>query len=297
MTSIGTVALLGTGDMGHAVGRSLRQHGHDVVSCLDGRSERSRRLAAAAGIRDLPDPQSLMRAADLVLSILPPAAAVGAAEAATAAMRQAGVTPPYADCNAVSPATTRQVGAIVGAVGAPFIDAGIIGPAPGKGAPPRFYVSGPDTTPMQALDGKGIAVRPIGREIGRASGIKMCYAALTKGTFTLQTAVLIAAEAMGLTAELTAELQGSQQSAYAKMQATVPRLPADAGRWIGEMEEIAATFADAGVTPKFHEGAAEIFRLLAETPFAAETRETMDSSRGLAESVPVYAAQLRAKAG
>ena len=292
-----TVALIGTGDMGHAVGRALGAHGHDVIACLDGRSARSRGLAAAAGIRAVADLDTLVGEAELVLSILPPAAAADAAGHAAAAMRRRGATPPYADCNAVSPATARRLAETLAKAGAPFIDVGIIGPAPGRGAAPRFYASGPDTTPVRALDGKGIVVRDIGAEVGRASGIKMCYAALTKGTTTLHTAVLVAAEAMGLTAELDRELRDSQQAVHARMAATVPGLPADAARWIGEMVEIAATFADAGVTPKFHQGAAEIFRLLAETRFAAETRETLDPNRGLEEVIPVYAAGLRRKDG
>ena len=46
------IAVLMPGDMGHAVGRVLAQHGHDVLTCLDGRSERTRGLSEAAGIRD-----------------------------------------------------------------------------------------------------------------------------------------------------------------------------------------------------------------------------------------------------
>ncbi len=145
-----TVALIGTGDMGHAVGRALGAHGHDVIACLDGRSARSRGLAAAAGIRAVADLDTLVGEAELVLSILPPAAAGAAAGHAAAAMRRRGATPPYADCNAVSPATARRLAEIMGK--APFIDVGIIGPAPGRGAAPRFYASGPDTAPMRALD-------------------------------------------------------------------------------------------------------------------------------------------------
>ena len=47
------VGILGTGDMGSAVGRSLRTAGHDVVTCLANRSEASRALARDAGMRDL----------------------------------------------------------------------------------------------------------------------------------------------------------------------------------------------------------------------------------------------------
>lgn len=280
-----TIAVLMPGDMGHAVGKALADAGYDVVTCLSGRSERTRALAEAGGLRDLDSLDAVATEASLVLSILPPASAMGLARDMAAAMERSGARPVYVDCNAISPGTVRDIANVIEAVGAPFIDAGIIGTKPGIGPGPRFYVSGADTAPMQALDGKGFQVLGLGPEPGRASAIKMCYAGLTKGTWTLHTAVLLAAEAQGLTAELRAELEYSQGQALAQMEACVPRLPADSGRWIGEMEEIAKTFADAGVTPGFHEGAAEIFRLLSQTPFASETREIIDESRTLEETL------------
>jgi 3-hydroxyisobutyrate dehydrogenase-like beta-hydroxyacid dehydrogenase len=280
-----TIAVLMPGDMGHAVGKALADAGYDVVTCLSGRSERTRALAEAGGLRDLDSLDAVATEASLVLSILPPASAMGLARDMAAAMERSGARPVYVDCNAISPGTARDIANVIEAVGAPFIDAGIIGTKPGIGPGPRFYVSGADTAPMQALDGKGFQVLGLGPEPGRASAIKMCYAGLTKGTWTLHTAVLLAAEAQGLTAELRAELEYSQGQALAQMEARVPRLPADSGRWIGEMEEIAKTFADAGVTPGFHEGAAEIFRLLSQTPFASETREIIVESMTLEETL------------
>ncbi len=280
-----TIAVLMPGDMGHAVGKALADAGYDVVTCLSGRSERTRALAEAGGLRDLDSLDAVATEASLVLSILSPASAMGLARDMAAAMERSGARPVYVDCNAISPGTARDIANVIEAVGAPFIDAGIIGTKPGIGPGPRFYVSGADTAPMQALDGKGFQVLGLGPEPGRASAIKMCYAGLTKGTWTLHTAVLLAAEAQGLTAELRAEFEYSQGQALAQMEARVPRLPADSGRWIGEMEEIAKTFADAGVTPGFHEGAAEIFRLLSQTPFASETGETIDESRTLEETL------------
>ena len=58
------------------------------------------------------------------------------------------------------------------------------------------------------------------------------------------------------------------------------------------MEEIAASFAAVGVTPKFHLGAAAVFALLARTPLARETRETMDRNRTLEDSVRLYVDQI-----
>ena len=148
---------------------------------------------------------------------------------------------------------------------------------------------------MQAIAGPDLLVKPLGPEIGRASALKMCYAAVTKGTSTLHTAVLLAAEQLGLSEELSAEFKFSQKALYDRMAASVPWLPADSGRWIGEMNEIAKTFESAGVTPAFHQGAAWIHTLLAETPIAEETRETLDRSRTLEQAIRVYAKELGAK--
>jgi 3-hydroxyisobutyrate dehydrogenase-like beta-hydroxyacid dehydrogenase len=279
--------------MGGGVGAALARRGFDVVTCLAGRGAETRARAERAGFRDVPDLEALVSEADLVLSILPPAAAPDLARELAAAMRNAGSAPPYADCNAVSPETARAIGETIAAVGADFIDGGIIGAAPGKSdTPVRLYVSGPRAEVMAALEGPEIDLRPCGAEIGRASAVKMCYAAVTKGTNTLHTAALIAAEALGIGETLHREFAESQPAAYRRMRVTVPRLPADAARWIGEMEEIARTFESVGVTPRFHEGARDVFALLAATPLAAETRETLDPHRSLEQALEVYRAHL-----
>lgn len=288
-----TIAILMPGDMGHAVGRALRQHDHDVITCLSGRGDHSRALAAQAGMRDVADLGEVVRLADLILSILPPAAALAQAQRVAEAMAETGKTPVYADCNAISPKTAIGVGKVISGTGAKFIDAGIIGAPPGRGAGPRFYVSGPDHAVMSPLDGKGFQVVGMGDAIGQASAIKMTYAGLTKGTWTLHTAVLLAAERLGVADALLAEFGHSQPGALGEMQARVPFLPADSARWVGEMEEIAETFADAGVTSGFHDGAAEVFRVLEQTPFAAETRADMDRSRTLQDALAVYVRHLR----
>ena len=282
---ITTVAILSPGDMGHAVGRSLGEHGIDVITCLRGRSDRTRDLASKAGIRDVPTLEDMVAAADLVLSILVPADAVEVARQVAEAMRTTGEDTALADCNAVSPQNAAVMEANITAAGGRFVDASIIGGPPTAGYAPNVYVSGAHAGIMSELDGMGINVVHLGDQIGRASGIKMCYGALTKGTFALHAALLTAAEAMGLSAELGAELRHSQDDAYRRMQAQLPRLPAKAFRWIGEMDEIASTFDHLGVTPYFHQGAAEMYRLMSETPFARETAETVDQDRDLEQTI------------
>ncbi len=290
--SLNTIAILSPGDMGHGVGGALKAHGYDVITCLDGRSERTKRLAEAGGFRDAPTLADMVSQADLIMSILVPSHAVGVARQVADAMREAKISRPFADCNAVSPATTRLMRSIIGDAGGEYIDGGIIGGSPARGAEPRIYVSGPRAALMEELDGKGIRVPNLGAEIGRASGIKMCYASMTKGTNALRVAMLSTAQSLGLFDELAAELAHSQSGALAAMEGGIPSLPANAGRWIGEMEEIAATFDAEGVSPGFHQGAAAMFRLLAATPFADESPESVDKNRSLADTIRAVVDQL-----
>ncbi|MGE4634164.1 MAG: DUF1932 domain-containing protein [Arenicellales bacterium] len=286
------VAILSPGAMGHAVGRVLAEHGVDIITCLAGRSERTHRLASAAGFTEMPTLEDLVCEADLVLSILVPVDAEAIACQLAGALKATGAQPYIADCNAISPMRSAKIETIIQSAGGRFIDASIIGAPPGQGAPPRFYVSGTHAEVMLPLDGKGIVVKSLGEIIGRASGIKMCYAALTKGTSTLQVALLTAAESMGLTEELRQELAYSQAAALQSMESTIPRLPPNAHRWVGEMEEIASTFAQVGVTSHFHLGAAAIYRLLEATSFANESPETIDPDRTLARTIEAAVAQL-----
>lgn len=48
-------------------------------------------------------------------------------------------------------------------------------------------------------------------------------------------------------------------------------------------------FESAGVTPAFHRGAADVFRLLSRTPFAGETAETVDRDRTLWQTIAAVA--------
>ncbi len=105
-----TVAIISPGEMGHAVGRELLAGGLSVITCLKGRSDLTRNFAQRAGIRDTPNLGEMLSEVDLVLSIGPPAKAVEMASAVARAMSDSGHAPPYADCNAVSPATARRIG-------------------------------------------------------------------------------------------------------------------------------------------------------------------------------------------
>ena len=276
---VNTVAIMSPGDMGHAVGQVLSESGIDVITCTDGRSQRTKNLAEMAGLRQVATLEDMVIQADLVLSIMVPSKAMSFVREISPHFESSKTPTYFADCNAVSPQSALAMAEVINQAGGKFIDGGIIGTAPTKGDTPRFYVSGPDASVVMGLDGRGIIVKAIGNKVGQASGIKMCYAALTKGTNTLHVALLTAASRMGLTDDLRKEFEFSQKSHLAAMEKGISRLPANAHRWIGEMEEIAATFENLGVTPNFHKGAAEIYKMLNSTPFAKESPETIDKNR------------------
>ena len=147
-----------------------------------------------------------MREAEIVLSILVPAQAIALAERIAAALAASGARPLYVDCNAIAPQTTRRIAEIIEGAGARFVDAGIIGPPPKPGtSTTRFYASGEDAGAFARLGDFGLDVRVVGDQPGQASALKMCYAALTKGTTALMTQLSVAAARLGVSEALRAE--------------------------------------------------------------------------------------------
>ena len=286
-----TVGIMSPGDMGSGVGGILVRSGLRVITSLKGRSEASSTRAAEQGIVDVGSLDDVVASSDLMLSILVPSEALAFAASAAESIVRTNSHVAFADCNAVSPATGVKIGKIITAAGGMFIDAGIIGGSPRTGAIPRFYASGEHAGILAELDGKGISVPVMRGAIGRASGLKMLYAALTKGTAALHASTLMAAKSLGLFDDLIHELEQSQSGTLAAM-GRVNSISAQAFRWIGEMEEIASTFEDAGVTPNIHAGAAETFQKISDSSIGRERVGTVDQDRTLEDTVAAMLVKL-----
>ena len=272
-----TVGILSPGDMGHTVGQRLKSNGLRAVAHLADRSARTRGLAAKAGIEEVDSYDALVEEADIVLCILVPAEAGAAAQKVADALGRTGADLLYADCNAIAPQTTIEIGETITEAGGRFVDASIIGPPPrGEGAT-RFYASGKDANELAKLNDYGLDVPVISDRIGDASAIKMCYAGLTKGLTALCVELLVAAEALGIREALFAEYNLSQAAMLKRMEGGLPGMPPKSRRWVGEMEEISATMAGVGMTGKFHDGAADIYRFVGDSTLADRTPEDPDT--------------------
>lgn len=267
------IGVTSPGDMGQAVAMRLQASGYEVFTALEGRSARTSKLAREAGLVDAGSVGQLVETCDAVFSILNPGAALDNAREVAAAMRSAKKKLVFVDCNAIAPQTGHEIEKLIRDAGGVFIDAGIIGPPPRGKAKTKLYVSGPDAALLSQIVDPQLQVRVVGERNGDASAVKMCYAAMTKGTIALGIELLIAARKLGVEQALEAEFRESQPELYESALNRSVSMPPKAYRWVPEMLEIAKTFDGVGLTPRMLQGAADMYELIAETPLGKESPE------------------------
>jgi len=290
---IKNVGVVSPGDMGQAIAGRLRESGLNVFAALDGRSERTRALAREAGLTDCGSLEKLVAACELVISVINPGEALTVARQVAAAMKKTGRRVAFADLNAVSPQTARAADRMIRDAGGMFIDGGIIGPPPrGEKDRPRNYISGPDAYLFEGISHPNLVVRVLSECVGDASGVKMCYAAMTKGTTALAVELLVAARKLGVEQALEKELRESRSDVFDWQMKNIAVMPPKAYRWVPEMQEIAKTFGELGMTRRIFEGATDIYEMVARTSLGKESpeqarkagRTALDVTRELADS-------------
>ena len=290
---IRNVGVVSPGDMGQAIAGRLKESGLNVYAALEGRSERTRALTREAGLTDCGTMEKLVATCELVLSVINPGESLNVARQVAAAMKKTGRGIAFADLNAVSPQTARDGDRMIRDAGGLYIDGGIIGPPPrGEKDKPRVYVSGPDAYLMEQIVHPNLLIRVMSERVGDASGVKMCYAAMTKGTTALAVELLVAARKLGVEQALEKELRESRNDVFEWQMKNIAVMPPKAYRWVPEMEEIAKTFGELGLTPRMFEGATDVYAMVAATPLGNESpeqarkkgRNGLDVTRELADN-------------
>jgi 3-hydroxyisobutyrate dehydrogenase-like beta-hydroxyacid dehydrogenase len=248
------LAVLHPGAMGATIGAALTRSGHQVRWLRSGRSQETADRATEAGLEALDDLRELIAGADGIVSVCPPHAALEVARSVEAT----GHGGLYVDANAVAPATARK---IHGIFGERFVDGGIIGPPALRAGTTRLYLSGDRAEEAAGwFADEVLGVQLVDGPAGAASALKMCYAAYTKGTSALLLAIRALAEAEEVTEALLGEWQISQPDLAGRSSRAAQGTAGKAWRFVGEMEEIASTFAARDLPGGFHEAAAEIYR-------------------------------------
>ena len=262
------VGILHPGEMGVSIAASAQNSGYPVYWASAGRSPETHERAQSQGFQDAHTVAQLCQTCPVIVSVCPPDAAEGVA----AEVLSHGFKGLYLDANAIAPQRTLRIGEAMAAGGATFVDGSIIGGPAWQPNSTWLYLSGPEAARMADCFSAGpVETGIVEGGIGKASALKMCFAAYTKGSTALLCAIVAAAEGLGVRGDL--ERQWSRNGSDFAEQTTrrVRQVTAKAWRFAGEMEEISATLSDAGVPGDFHSGAAEVYRRLADFKGAAET--------------------------
>jgi 3-hydroxyisobutyrate dehydrogenase-like beta-hydroxyacid dehydrogenase len=253
------IGILHPGEMGRVAAATLVHSGNEVYWASDGRSANTKQRAASLNLVDTLTIAELCRRCEAIVSVCPPEFADQLADE----VLTTGFRGLYVDANAISPDRALKMAARMRTRGVTFVDGGIIGLAsmtPGK---TWLYLSGDAAPEIAKLFSEGpMQPEVLAGPAGRASALKMCFAAYSKITTALLTAILAAADHQGVRAELEQQwsrMPGSLTDAVEKIPLSAPK----AWRFVPEMQEIAATFESSGVSPAFPKAAAEIYSQLA----------------------------------
>lgn len=255
-----TVGLVHPGKMGASVGAAAKASGQRVIWASEGRSGESKARAASAALEDVGTLRTLAQQSDVIVCVCPPHAATEVAQEVSAL----GFQGHYVEANAISPERSKVIAATLEGSGATFSDGSIIGPPAWQADTTRLYVSGPQSKEIRSLfEGSALNALFVSDEVGAASALKMSFSAWTKGTSALLLAIRALAKENGVEQALLDEWAVSIPDLSARSERVMTRTPQKAWRFAGEMEEIAATFATAGLPAGFHLAAAEVYERLA----------------------------------
>lgn len=263
--------------MGVTVGAAASARA-DVLWASEGRSVATVDRAEHSGLTDVGTVSALIEASEVLISLVPPAAAEAVARQAAAE----GFDGVFVEANAIAPERARALAELLPP--ATFVDAGVVGPPAIVEGTTRLYLSGSEAEAVAGLfTGSALEAIPIGDDLGSASAMKMAYAAYTKGSTALLLAVRAYAEHHGLTESLLAEWSRSIRELTERSTESLARIPRKAWRFTGEMDEIAATFDAAGLPSGFHLAAAEIFDRVGPEGPDADPDDVLDRISGRIE--------------
>ena len=276
--SMSKIGILHPGEMGVSIAASAINSGDEVFWASENRSEKTRNRAQKHGLRDAGTLAELCRICEIIISVCPPHIAEDMAKQVV----QHNFKGTYLDANAISSERSIRIGQMLIANNIPFIDGGIIGGPAWEPKSTWLYLSGKDANRIAYCFSNGpLETRIIDDEVGKASALKMCYAAYSKGTTALLCSILGAAESLGIREELYQQWDTDESGFSEQVNRRVMRATAKAWRFEGEMREIAATFRSTGMPSGFHEAAEDIYHRISGFKDAKQTPELKEVLQAL----------------
>lgn len=253
------VGILHPGDMGVSIALSALDTGCEVYWASEGRRAPSKQRAEAAGLKDADTIARLCEVCPIMVSVCPPEFAWDVARQVIAA----GFKGAFADINALAPEEKIAMAAEMTAQGIRYADGGIIGLPSRSPGETTVFLSGPAADEVAACFANGaIGARVMGPEPGRASALKILFAAYNKGMIALHTELYLAARRYSVFDDLQEQFVHRGLS-LEKIELQITRAAPKAWRWEPEMRQIAAALETVGMPGDFHRAAAEVYRRLA----------------------------------
>ena len=263
-----SVGILHPGNMGIFVAASAQNSGCQVHWASEGRSAQTRERAEEHGLRDVRTLSDLCETCSILVSVCPPHAAEDVADQ----VLSCGFTGLYVDANAISPQRAARIGKRMMAAGVAFVDGGIVGGPAWQSGDTWLYLAGEQADTVAACFSAGpLETGVVGEAVGKASALKMCYAAWTKGSTALLSAIIATADAFEVWENLRVQWDRDWPDFSERAVNRARRVTAKAWRFAGEMEEISSTFEAAEAPGEFHAGAAILYRRIAHFKDAPET--------------------------
>lgn len=255
MTAPPTISFVGFGEAAFHIARGLREAGVAAIDAFDihtgtpVRGDLIRRRAEAAGVSLLASNAELCASGRIILSAVTANQALAAAEQTAPYLTADHL---YADLNSVSPGLKQSIGDIVAARGARFVEVAVMAPVPPYGHRVPLLTGGPAAPEFaERLAPFGMRIETGEAVIGKAAATKMCRSIMVKGIEALVTECVLSATHYGVDEAVLASLDETFPGLNWPELATylVGRVVVHGERRAREMEESAATVAEAGVEP------------------------------------------------
>lgn len=232
------IAFVGFGEVATAFSAALAARGA-AVAAFDANPERTKARSLAEALQG----------ADYVFSTVTTSVARQAAEQCAGQLRS-GQT--YVDLNATEPKLKADIGRIVSASGAAFVEGALLGAVGVTGAKTEILLGGPHARRAEReLRDVGLNVRFYSEEIGKASMFKMLRSVFSKGMEALLIEFLAAGERAGIRADLWNEVTTLFASqGFEKVAANWVRTHASAhARRHHEVQQVAGVLRELGLDP------------------------------------------------
>lgn len=254
------LALIGFGEAGMAFAEgmagALDVTAFDIKTLDPALAEAKRDEYRRGGVAGAESLGEALGGREVVISVV---TADQALEAAGEAARLIAPGAFYCDFNSVAPTTKRRAAEFIERAGAHYVDVAVMAPVLPQRLAVPLLVSGPEAKAAAGKLGEiGFAPRDAGAEVGRASTIKMLRSVMVKGLEALTAECFLACRRAGVVDEVAGSLDRSWPGVdwLAKADYNLERMLVHGVRRAAEMDEVARTLADLGLSKDMAEATA-----------------------------------------